>query len=134
MDVPGRDPLILLWAWWVSLALSRSLNLRHSPCGFLYNHLYCPPMTLLQVCVLRWLVAEVTSMAPSPSATSRRRFPPTSPANLLSFRCFLVILFVKMSTPVLLNVVSVPFPRFLRVFSIFACQNTKLLLSFLCQT
>ena len=26
MDVPGRDPVILLWAWWVSLALSCSLN------------------------------------------------------------------------------------------------------------
>ena len=25
MGVPGRDPVILLWAWWVSLALSRSL-------------------------------------------------------------------------------------------------------------
>ena len=25
MDVPGRDPVILPWAWWVSLALSRSL-------------------------------------------------------------------------------------------------------------
>ena len=87
VDVPGRDPVVLLWAWWVSLALSRSLNLRHSPCGFLYNHLYCLPTTPLRVCVLRWLVAEVTSTAPSPSATSRRRFPSMSPANLLSFRC-----------------------------------------------
>ena len=26
MVVPGRDPVVLLWAWWVSLALSRSLN------------------------------------------------------------------------------------------------------------
>ena len=26
MDVPGRDPVILPWAWWVSLALSCSLN------------------------------------------------------------------------------------------------------------
>ena len=23
VDVPGRDPFIVLWAWWVSLALSR---------------------------------------------------------------------------------------------------------------
>ena len=35
--------------WWVSLALSCSLNLHHSPCGFLYNHLYCLLMTPLQV-------------------------------------------------------------------------------------
>ena len=61
VDVPGRDPAILLWALWVSLALSRSLNLCHSPCGFLYNHLYCLPTTPLRVCVLRWLVAQVTS-------------------------------------------------------------------------
>ena len=39
MDVPGRDPVVLLWAWWVSLALLAPCNLRHSPCGFLYNHL-----------------------------------------------------------------------------------------------
>ena len=40
MDVSGRDPVVLLWAWWVSLALSRSLfNSRHSLCRFLYNHL-----------------------------------------------------------------------------------------------
>ena len=39
MDIPGRDPVILLWAWWVSLALLTPCNLCHSPCGFLYNHL-----------------------------------------------------------------------------------------------
>ena len=49
MDIPGRDPVVLLWVWWVSLALSHSLNLHHSLCGFLYNHLYCLPTTLLQV-------------------------------------------------------------------------------------
>ena len=38
MGIPGRDPVILLWVWWVSLALSRFGNLRHSPCRFLYNH------------------------------------------------------------------------------------------------
>ena len=57
MDIPSQDPVILLWAWWVSLALSRSLSLRHSPCGFLYNHLYCPPMTPLQVCVFLAVMA-----------------------------------------------------------------------------
>ena len=31
MDVPGRDPVILLWVWWVSLALSRSLNFTSFP-------------------------------------------------------------------------------------------------------
>ena len=57
MAVPGRDPVVLLWAWWVSLALSRSFSLRHSPCGFLYNHLYCLPMTPLQVCVFLAVMA-----------------------------------------------------------------------------
>ena len=51
MDIPGRDPAVLLWAWWMSLALSCSLNLHHSPCGFLYNHLHCLPTTPLRVCV-----------------------------------------------------------------------------------
>ena len=50
MDVPGRDPIVLLRAWWVSLALSHSLFiLHHSSCGFPYNHLCCPPTTPLQV-------------------------------------------------------------------------------------
>ena len=31
MDVPGRDPVVLLWAWWVSLALSHSLNCASFP-------------------------------------------------------------------------------------------------------
>ena len=87
MNIPGQDPLVLLWVWWVSLALSCSLNLCHSLCRFLHNHLYCLPTTPLQVCVLRWLVAEVTNTAQSPSTTSRCRFPSASPANLLSFRC-----------------------------------------------
>ena len=31
MDIPGRHPVVLLWAWWVSLALSRSLNFASFP-------------------------------------------------------------------------------------------------------
>ena len=43
--------------------------------------------TVMSLYFLRWLVAEVTSTAPSPSATSRHHFPSTNPANLLNFRC-----------------------------------------------
>ena len=57
MDVPGRDPVVFLWVWWVSLALSHSFSLCHSPCGFLYNHLYCPPTTPLQVCLFLAVMA-----------------------------------------------------------------------------
>ena len=31
MDVPGSDPVILLWAWWVSLALFCSFNFASFP-------------------------------------------------------------------------------------------------------
>ena len=33
MVVPGRDPVVLLWAWWVSLALSHSLNCASFHCA-----------------------------------------------------------------------------------------------------
>ena len=135
MDVPGRDPVVLLWAWWVSLALSHSLNLRHSPCGFLYNHPYCTPMTPLRVCVFLAVMAgdcgdEISSK--SQTAISRHHvmcdFRDSSQSSLI----FLVIC-LQTFLPVLPDVISVPFPRFLRVFSIFACRNTELLLNFLCQ-
>ena len=91
MGVPGRDPVILLWAWWVSLALSCSLNLHHSQCGFLYNHPYCPPMTPLRVCVFLAVMAgdcgdEMSSK--SQTATSRRHnmhdFQDSSQSSLFS--------------------------------------------------
>ena len=50
MDVSGRDPVILLWAWWVSLALSRSLLtcviLRVDSCTIICA---CLPTTPLRV-------------------------------------------------------------------------------------
>ena len=50
MDVSGRAPVVLLWAWWVSLALSRSLLTciipRADSCTIICA---CPPTTPLQV-------------------------------------------------------------------------------------
>ena len=68
MDIPGRDPVILLWVCWVSLAPSHSLNLCHSLCGLLYNHLYCLPMTPLRVCVfLAVMTGDCGDQIPSKS-------------------------------------------------------------------
>ena len=33
VDVPGQDPVVLLWAWWVSLVLSCSLSFASLPVG-----------------------------------------------------------------------------------------------------
>ena len=44
---------------------------------------------------------------------------------LLNLRCFLVILPSKHSLQSVFIVVFIPFPRFSRIFSMFACQNTN---------
>ena len=97
VDVPGRDPVVLLWAWWVSLALSRSLNLRHSPCGFLYNLLCYPPTTPLQVRVFLAVMAgdcgdEISSK--SQTAISRRHvICKSSESSQFSLLCMLSSIF-----------------------------------------
>ena len=91
MDVPGRDPVVLLLAWWVSLALSRSLNLRHSPCGFLYNLLYLSANDTITSPVLFFAVMAVDCGDEIPSKSKPQPAGITSctnSANLLSFRCF----------------------------------------------
>ena len=47
---------------------------------------------------------------------------------------FFLIICLQTFLPILPDVILVPFPWFLRVFSIFTCWNTELLLNFLCQT
>ena len=65
-------------------------NLRHSPCGFLYNHLYCPPMTPLQL----WYILAVMAVDCGDEIPSKSKPQPagvTSCANfenVLHLHCF----------------------------------------------
>ena len=68
---------------------SLPFNLRHSPCGFLYNRLYCPPMTPLQVRQFLAVMAgdcgdEIPSKSkPQPAGVTSR----ANPMNLLVVCC-----------------------------------------------
>ena len=77
----GRDRVILLWAWWVSLTLSRfhTFVIPHVD-SHTISALYAnDTITSLEMCLLvfmsvfslRQLVVEMTSTAPSPSSISR---------------------------------------------------------------
>ena len=81
VDVPGQDPVIVLWAWWVSLALSR-FHAFVIPCAdsstisvlYANDTITSPEMSLLlftSVFSLRQLVVEMMSTATSPSSISR---------------------------------------------------------------
>ena len=94
VGILGQDPVILPWVWWVLLALFRSLNLRHSLCGFLYNHLYCPPTTPLQVRHFSCCdCGDCGDKIPSKSRPQSAGITSCAISEiLLNLRCFLVIL------------------------------------------
>ena len=90
MDIPGRDPVVLLWAWWVSLALSCSLNFASFPVRI-------PVQSSVLICQRHhYEFSFLSAMAVDcgdeiPSKSKPQPAGVTSyanPANLLSFRCF----------------------------------------------
>ena len=89
MDVPGRDPVVLPWAWWVLLALSCSLNCASFPMRIPVQSSVLSANDTVTSPVFLALMAvdcgdEISSKSkPQPAGVTSC----VNPANLLSFRC-----------------------------------------------
>ena len=95
MDVPGRDPVVLLWVWWVSLALSHSLKLASFPVRIPVQSSVLSAndtFTSLVFFFPQWLVIVVTRYPQSPNrnqqASRHARIP-----RIFSFLADLYIVF-----------------------------------------
>ena len=92
MDIPGRDPVILLWVWWVSLALSCFLNFASFPMQIPVQSsvLICQRHRYEFVCFFPVMAGDCGDEIPSKSKPqSAGVMSYANPANLLSFRCFI---------------------------------------------
>ena len=137
MDVPGRDPVVLLWAWWVSLALSRSLSFVSFPVRIpVQSSVLFANDTVTSLCFFTVMSGDCGDEIPSKSKPQPAGVMSyASPANLLSFRfCFVIRLQFC-----LLNVHSVVFRLGFREFrecsknlSVYICFFSNSFFNFSC--
>ena len=87
MDVPGQDPVVLLWAWWVSLALSRSLNCASLPMRIpVQSSMLSANDTVTSSVILAVMTGDCGDEIPSKSKPQPAGVTSsTNPANLLVF-------------------------------------------------
>ena len=93
MDVPGRDPVVLLWAWWVSLALSCSLSFASFPVRIpVQSSVLFTNDTVTSLCFFTVMSGDCGDEIPSKSKPQPAGVTSyASPVNLLSFHCCFVI-------------------------------------------
>ena len=117
----GQDPVVLPWAWWVSLALSRSLNIASFPVRIPVQSVLTANDTFasLSVILLRWLVAGMTSSTQSQDHSQQASRSSAIYETVSEIR---VLLSVHQCTTFILipNHLFFPILRVLRRFSYFA--------------
>ena len=88
VDVPGQDPVVLPWAWWVSLALSRFLNFASFPVRIPVQSSVLSANDTIMSLIVPVMAGDCGDEIPSKSKPQPAGVMScVNPANLLSFCC-----------------------------------------------